>query len=136
MNLACCSCRCNCTAVSVVASVILGVIAAFLQITGVIVLTPVFLLVAAGVAVAYLGGLALASLAARRRERSGCICGALNTLLVALLGTILLSAILLAVGITATSIISAILVGVLIALLALAITVSACLVRYLTDCAD
>lgn len=136
MNFACCNCRCNCTAVSLVTSVIVGVIAAFLQITGVITLTPMFLLVAAGIAVAYLGGLTLAALVDRRRERGRCICSGLNVLLVALLGTILLSAVLLAVGITATSVISAILVGLLIAFVTLAIAVSACLVRYLADCAE
>lgn len=136
MNFACCNCRCNCTAVSLVTSVIVGVIAAFLQITGVITLTPMFLLVAAGIAVAYLGGLTLAALVARRREQGRCICSGLNVLLVALLGTILLSAVLLAVGITATSVISAILIGLLIAFVTLAIAVSACLVRYLADCAE
>ena len=136
MNFACCNCKCSCTAVAVVVSVILGVIGAFLQITGVITLTPMFLLVAAETAVAYLGGLVLAALVGRRRERGSCICSALNVLLVALLGTILLSAVLLDVGITATSVISAILVGLLIALVTLAIAVSACLVRYLADCAE
>ena len=59
MNLACCNYKCSCTAVAVVVSVILGVIAAFLQITGVIALTPVLLAVAAGVATVYLGALVL-----------------------------------------------------------------------------
>jgi len=134
MNLVCCNYKCGCTALAVVVSLIIGVIGAFLQITGVIALGTVFLLVAAGVAAVYLGALVLATLLTRRREYSGCECAALNVLLAALLAIIALAALLLAVGITATSVISAILVGLLIAAITLAITVSVCLVRCLTDC--
>jgi len=134
MNLACCNCKWNCTALAVVVSLIVGVIGAFLQITGVITLGTVFLLGAAGVALAYLGTLVLATLLTGRREYDSCACTALNVLLAALLVTVALAALLLAVGITATSVISAILVGLLIAAITLAITVSVCLVRCLTDC--
>lgn len=134
MNLACCNCKWGCTALAVVVSLVIGVIGAFLQITGVITLGTVFLLAAAGVAAVYLGALVLVTLLTRRREYSGCECAALNVLLAALLATVALAALLLAVGITATSVISAILVGLLIAAITLAITVSVCLVRCLTDC--
>ena len=136
MNLACCNYKCSCTAVAVVVSVILGVIAAFLQITGVIALTPVLLAVAAGVATVYLGALVLTLLLSGRRDRGSGCCAVLNALLTGLLGPILVAAVLLAVGITATSVISAILVGLLIAFVALSITVSACMVKCLTDCTE
>ena len=136
MNLVCCNYKCSCTAVAVVASVILGVVGAFLQITGVIALTPVLLAVAAGTAVTYLGALVLTLLLSGRRDRGSGCCGVLSALLTGLLGTILVAAVLLAVGITATSVISAIMVGLLIAFVALSITVSACLVKCLTDCTE
>lgn len=136
MNIVCCNYRCSCTAVAVAVSVLLGVIAAFLQITGMIALTPVILAVAAGVAAVYLGALVLTALLAGRRDRGRGCCSVLSVLLTGLLGTILVAAVLLAVGITATSVISAILVGLLIAFVALSIAVSACLVKCLTDCTE
>ena len=54
MPLCHCNCRCSCTVAALIVSAILGVLAAFLQITGVITATPVFLWVALGIAVVYL----------------------------------------------------------------------------------
>ena len=56
-----CGCRWSCTAVAVVISVILGVIAAFLQFAGVIAVTPMLLGVAFAVAVGYLAVLLVAA---------------------------------------------------------------------------
>lgn len=129
----CCSCRCNCTLAAIVASVVLGVVAAFLQIAGVFTATVVFAWVALGVAVVYLG-LVLLSTALARADGSACKCAALNALLVGILGTALVSLVLLAVGIVATSVVSALLVGLLVAFLALILASTACLVRNLADC--
>ena len=134
MPLCNCNCRCSCTAAALIVSAILGVLAAFLQITGVITVTPVFLWVAFGIAVVYLGILVLAVALAGRTERSACRCSALNALLTGILGTILLALILLSVGIVATSVISAILVGLLLFFLSLALAGSACYVRVLAEC--
>ena len=95
-----CQFRCSCVITAVVVSVILGVIAAFLQITGTITVTPAFLWVVLGVAIGYLGIL----LSTANRERSGC-CAALGTVLVGILGAALFAVVLLAVGITATSVV-------------------------------
>lgn len=130
----CCACRCACTVWALIASAILGVLGAFLQITGVITVTTAFLWVAFGIAVVYLGILTAAAIIARRTEPTGCRCSSLNTLLLGILGTILLSVILLAVGITATSIITAILVGLLVFFLFLIFLGTACYVRSLTEC--
>lgn len=127
-----CNCRCNCTAVAVVASIILGIVAAFLQITGVITVTGAFLWVVLGIAIVYLGVLVL-SVTANRAERP-CLCDSLSTLLVGILGTVLFSIILLAVGIVATSVVSAILVGLLVAFFFLTVLATACYVRYLAGC--
>ena len=132
----CCNCNCKCSAVAVIASAILGVIATFLLITGVITVTPVFLWVALGVAIVYLGVQVLSAALARRTEYSRCRCAALDALLAGILGTILFAAVLLAVGITATSIVSAILVGLLVFFFALTATATVCYIRSLIGCAE
>ena len=134
MSLFNCNCRCTCTAWAVIASAVIGVLTAFLQITGVITVTPAFLWVAFGIAVVYLGILVVAAALAGCPERSACRCTALNALLTGILGTILLSLILLSVGIVATSVISAILVGLLLFFLTLMLSSSACYVRVLSGC--
>lgn len=131
-----CSCRCNCTGWALIASAVLGVLTAFLQITGVFVATTAFLWVALGIAVVYLAVVLLAVALERRTAQRVCTCMALNALLAGILGAILLSAVLLAVGIVATSVISAILVGLLVFFLALLLTGTACLVRNLLECGN
>ena len=134
MTLFDCNCTCRCTLFAIIASVITGVIAAFLQIAGVFTAAPVFLFVALGIAVVYLGVLLVATALARRPESGNCACASLGALLSGILGTILLAAVLLAVGIVATSILSAILVGILVFFLTLTFTSTACLIRTLADC--
>lgn len=129
-----CHCKCSCQLAAVIASVVIGVVTAFLQITGVITVAPVFLWVALGIAVVYLGVLVVAAALSGREEATGCLCAALNTLLIGILGTVLFALVLLAVGIVATSILSAILVGILLFFFSLTLTSSACLVRSLADC--
>ena len=129
-----CSCRRDCTLVALIASLILGVVAAFLQITAVITVTPAFLWVALGVAVVYLGVLLVTTALTRRTPCKSCVHDTLGTVLAGILGTILSAVILLAVGITATSVVSAILVGLLVAFLTLTFAGSACLVLCLADC--
>lgn len=124
-----CQFRCSCVIAALVVSVILGIIAAFLQITGAITVTPVFLWVVLGVAIGYLGILLITA----NRERSEC-CAALGTVLTGILGAALFAVVLLAVGITATSVVSAILVGLLVLFASLTVTGAACLVRCSTGC--
>ena len=129
-----CSCRNSCTLLAIIASLILGIVAAFLQITGAITVTPAFLWVALGIAVVYLAVLEVSVALARRAERKPCLCDALSTALAGILGTILLAVVLLAVGIVATSVLSAILVGGLVAFLSLTFAGTACLVHCTADC--
>lgn len=129
-----CSCKNNCVLAALIVSFVVGVITAFLQITAAITVTPVFLLVAAGIAVVYLGILLAVAAPERRAERCPCLCTALNAVLLGILGTLLFAGILLAFGIVATSVITAILVGLLVASLSLTLTGSACLVRCRADC--
>lgn len=130
MNCFNCSNRCLCTLFALIASLIIGVIAAFLQITAVIAVSTVFFWVAFGIAVAYLALL----LITRRTELCDCICFILNTVLVGLLGTILTAAILLLIGFAATSVIGAIFVGLLAFFFSLTITATACLVKCAFSC--
>lgn len=134
MALITCNSKCSCTVAALIVSAIIGVLTAFFQITGMITLSPVFLWVAFGIAVVYLGILVVASGSMDREERLGCRCSVLNTLLAAILGTILLSLVLLAVGIVATSVVSAILVGLLLFFQSLTFAGSACFVRWRSDC--
>ena len=129
-----CTNRCSCILAAIIASVILGVVAAFAQITGVITVAAVFLWAALGFGVVYLAAVLLAVVLTGRSLRSGCACETLDTLLAGILGTVLLSLVLLAVGITATGIVSAILVGLLAAALTLTVTATACFIRSLLDC--
>ena len=129
-----CGCRRDCVVRALIVSAIIGVLTAFLQITAVITVTPAFLWVAFGIAVVYLGVLALATARTSRTEQ-GC-CRALNSVLAGILGTALFAVVLLAVGIVATSVISAILVGLLLFFLALILTGTACLIRCFADCED
>jgi hypothetical protein len=136
MSLFNCNCKCSCAISAVIASVIVGVIAAFLQIAAVITVAPVFLWVAFGIAVVYLGVLAVTTALTCRCPESRCECTTLTTVLVGILGTILFAVILLAVGIVATSIVSAILVGLLLLFFTLTLTGTACFIRSLADCGE
>ena len=127
-----CGCNTSCTGLAVVASIILGIVAAFLRITAVITLTPAFLWVALGISVVYL---AVALLSASDTEQgASCRCPALNALLAGILGTALLSVILLGITFAATSFLGAVLTGALILFLSLIITATACLVKCKSGC--
>lgn len=129
-----CNCRWNCTLFAVISAAILGVVAAFLQISGTITVTAAFLWVTLGIGVVYLAGLTVASTRCRCTDATSCLCRALDALLAGVLGTILLSLVLLAVGIVATSVLSAVLVGVLVFFLWLTVASAACYVRCAADC--
>ena len=134
MSIFGCRCKCSCLLAAVIASVILGVVTAFLQITGTITVTPVFLWVVLGIAIVYLGVVLVAAALRSGEEASGCLCAALNAQLAGILGSALFAVVLLAVGITATSVLSAVLTGILLFFFSLTLTATACLVRSLADC--
>jgi hypothetical protein len=129
-----CRCRCSCTPLAIFASIIVGVIAAFLQITGTITVVNGFLWTVFGIAVAYLAVFLIAGRTCGCDGLRECGCEALTTVLVAILGSVAASLVLLAVGIVATSVVSAILVGVTVGFFALLLTATACLVRSFYQC--
>ena len=134
MSMFNCDCRCNCSLFAVIASLFIGIITAFLQITAVIAVGNAFLWVVLGIAVVYLAVLLVAATLNGDKDKCGCICSVINSVLVGILGSSLFAVILLAVGITATSVVSAILVGLLLFFLSLTLTSSACFVKCFADC--
>lgn len=128
-----CENRRDCTAIAFVISLIIGIITAFLQITGVITLTAIFSIVAFGIAVLYL---AVTLIAAALSHGISCssACVPTSGLLLGILGTIISAVILLAVGFAATSVIGAIVVGILFFSFSLLISSTACLIKCLANC--
>lgn len=120
-----------CPGVALIASFIVGIIAAFLQITGVVSLTSAFLWVVLGISVVYLGILLIAS--AISGNAGECGGSSLSTLLAGILGSALFSIVLLAVSFTAASLIGAIFTGALLFFLSLTLTSAACLVRCISN---
>ena len=129
-----CENRYDCTGVATILSLVIGVVAAFLQITGVITLTPVFSIVAFGVAIIYLAVILLASSIAQRGTACNNCCSPLSVALFGALGTILAAVILLAVTFVATSVIGAIVVGALFFFFSLMISSVACLTKCFVNC--
>ncbi len=134
MSLFCCNNQNNCTGIAVVASIIIGIITAFLVFSAVIALTPAFLWVLFGIAIVYLAiVLVLATLGGERKTR-GCVCSILPVLLTGILGTILTAVVLLGITFAATSVIGAIIAGLLLAFFSLTVTETACLVQCTARC--
>lgn len=131
-----CNCNSSCVGLSVIASIIIGVITAFLTITAAITVTPAFLWVLLGIAVVYLAVSLIAATFLRGGGIRSCVCRILPVVLTGILGTILGSVILLAITFAATSIIGAIITGALLFFFALLITATACLVKCAAGCTD
>lgn len=130
-----CNCSCNrgaqCSLLAIGASAIVGIIATLLTITAVITVTPAFLWVLLGIAVVYLAVNLIVSASFKCRRICDCIDTPLSLVLAGILGTILLSIVLLAITFPATSVLGAIIVGVLVFFFSLLITSTACLIRCL-----
>ncbi len=131
-----CGCKNNCLALSVVGSLILGIIAAFLNFTAVIAVTPAFLWVVFGIAVVYLAILLVTTSFIRSRNIWSCLCQILPVLLLSILGTAFLGVLLLAVPAAATGVPGAVLVGALVALFFLLLSSAACYVKCTAGCDD
>ncbi len=126
-----CNCRLSCFAKALVASAIVGVLTAFFSFSALITVTPAFLWTLFGIAVGFLGITLFASLAScGARERC---CNNLTVFLVANLGTVLTSVILLGITFAATSIIGTIITGLLLFFFTLTLTSAACVVENICD---
>ena len=127
-----CDSRYNCIDISVLASVIIGVIAGVLRYTAVITLTPAFLWVVLGIAVAYLAVVLYS--ATRPNNPFICAYNTLTVVLIAILIAALFAVILLGVTFAATSITGAVFAGILVGALALLISATVCLVKRIVIC--
>ena len=134
MSLLNCDCRSNCVAVSVVFSIIVGIVTAFLTFAGSVAVTTTFAAAAIIVAVAYLAVLFIAAALMRDSYSTECTCTALNVLLFNIIATFIVALVLLNFAFAATSIIGAIVTGLLLLFLTGTITASACLIRCITRC--
>ena len=131
-----CNCKCSCTLLSGIVSLVIGIIAAFLQITGAITVTAAFSWVVFGIGVGSLAFLLLSGAIQQPCNRCSCTCAAVTAALIGSLGSILFALVLLAVGTVATSILSAVLVGLTLLFLTLLLTNAACIIRSLYSCCD
>lgn len=122
-----CDCTISCTGKSIIASIIIGVLAAIFRFTALITITPAFLWVLLGIAVGFLG-ISLLSSAFCCSGTENC-CERLGTFLTAILGTTLTSIILLGITFAATSVIGAIITGFLLFFFSLLITSAVCLIK-------
>ena len=127
-----CSCQLSCTVKSVVASIVIGILAAAFRYAAIITVTPAFLWVLFGIAIGYLGITLLTSAVAC----NGCkdCCTNLGAFLTGILGTVLTSVILLGITFAATSVLGAIITGFLLFFFSLLVTSTVCLVKCRYNC--
>ena len=130
----CCQCKFNCTSLAIIASIIIGVVSAFLTMTGTLTISTPLLWVFFGIATGLLAITILSTHLCQEDEKVNCLCPVLSVLLTGVLGTILFSLILLLIDIAITSVIGAILSGLLFLSFTLTLTTAACLVKCLADC--
>ena len=131
-----CECKRDCLLFSAIASIIIGIIVAFLRITGVITITPTVLIVAFGIAVLFLLATLIAATLWGQRICRPCAYTTISGVLTGALGAILLSVVLLAINFAATSIVGAIITGALAAFLAYVFSATACTVKCFVKCSE
>ena len=131
-----CECKRDCLLFSAVSSIIIGIIVAFLRITGVITITQTLLIVVFGIAVLFLLAALIASALWGQRICISCVYSTVSAVLVGVLGTLLLSVILLAIPFATTSIIGAIITGALAAFFSYIFTATACTIKCFVKCGD
>lgn len=127
-------CRCVCTICSILSSVIFGIVAAILRFRGLIAFSPVFLWSVLAVSVVVLVVVIAALAYGNQLRECKWKCAMLNTLLAGVLGTVLLSILLLGLGCIRSVGLSAVSGGALTAFFALTVTSTACFVKCLALC--
>ena len=131
-----CYCKTSCAGLSIVASIIIGIIAGMLRFMGVINVTSAFLWVVFGIAIVYLAINLFSSNFSCYCTTNRCLCLTMPVYFVGVLGTIFISMILLGISFSATSFIGAVLFGLLLGFFTLMITSAVCLIKCKTTCSD
>lgn len=126
MNRSSC-CNKDCLIISIASSVVIGIVAGILSITGIITVTPAFLWVLFGIAVVYLA-IAFVVSSLNNFETPICAKKLIATFLIGVMFTILFSIILLGITFAALSPVAAVLTALLLFAFTLMITSVACLV--------
>lgn len=130
-----CGCNYDCTGISFVVSIIIGIIVAMLKYTSAITVTSAFLWVVFGIAVVYFA-LVFGISALLDISGSKCSCSSVSSVVFGALGTILTSVILLAIDFAAGSFVEVVITGGMLFFLSLLFTSVACLIRCLSDCGE
>lgn len=129
-----CNARVDCAFLSIAAAIIVGIVAAIAQFTAIVTFATVFYIVAFGVAVLFLAILlALVPVLYRASCQNGCDFN-IKLATAGILGSIVTSIILLAVGFAATSGLGAVFVGLLAAFFTLTVTSVVCAVNCAGEC--
>ena len=128
-----CCCRRDCTTWAIVAAVVAGVLAVFLQVTGVITIAAPALTAALGVGLVALAVLLLAMSTASGGD-AFCLCRSVTAALIGAVATIALAVVLLALELPATGLAFLLLTGLLVAAFALLLASTVCLIRCLSGC--
>lgn len=131
-----CGCRTNCNGLSVVASVIIGIITSFLVYTGTVTVTAPFLWTLFGIAVVWLALMFAISALRGNCVENKCFCGGADIFTVGILGTIVASIVLLAVEFAVASVIGAIIKGALLMFFFMIVTSAVCAVKCLSSCGE
>lgn len=134
MNVCGCKSRCDCTVFAVIASVIVGVVTAFLNFSLTIAVPQFVLWIFFGVALIALVAALLTAPFVNKKETDGCLCSALSALITGVLGTVLFSLILVLADIATAGLLGSVLTGLLFAFFTLTVTSVACLARSIFNC--
>lgn len=129
----CCQCKFNCSGIAVIASIIVGVIAAFLTFSGNIAISTYLLWAFFGIGLSFLA-LTLTVMGLKDYDCTECICPPLATMLAGVFGTIAMSLVLLLVDVAVATVVGAILYGLLFLFFTLLITSVACIIKCFTGC--
>ncbi len=129
-----CNTRVDCAFLAIAAAVIVGLVAAIAQFTAIVTFTTIFYIAAFGVAVLFLAVLLALVPVLYRVTCQNCCSSNVKLTTLGILGTIVTSIILIAVGFAATSVLGAIFVGLLAAFFTLTVTSIVCTINCASEC--
>ncbi len=129
-----CNTRVDCAFLAIAAAVIVGIVAAIAQFTAIVTFATVFYIVAFGIAVLFLAVLLALVPVLYRVSCQNCCNSNIKLTTFGILGTIVTSIVLLAVGFAATSGLGAIFVGLLAGFFALTVTSIVCTINCSSEC--